>query len=629
MTTETTLSLAMQRRDLSNDAIVVKRQADEPMRMSFPVSSETPIDRYYGTEVLSHAAKAVRMDRFNAGAVPLLFNHDWNDPIGMIDRAWLDGKRLWVDAHLFATDRAAEIAQMVDGGLRNVSIGYEVDTMSEDTKTSTYTATEWGVLEVSLVTVPADASVGIGRAADDQAKTVRLVREVSPPAARQSQENATMAETTTASAAEPNIRITEDHSQRVSASEAERQRRDAIINLGKGCKIDERAISGWVQDGTPMDKVALEILAIQEERAQARPVAASALGLSSREAQRYSLFKAIRAMHFGGRDSRYIAEAAFEMECSKEVAKRTGRGDTLNILVPGEVLQRPVGAEAAMRAMTAVPGPKGGYLVQTENLGFLDILRNRSITMNMGVRNLPGLVGNVAIPRQTGKPSVTWQAGENASVTAADQTLGQITMTPRTAICITDVSEQLLRQSSPSAEQFVMADLAANVAIDGVDNAVLNGTGGAQPLGIVNTVGITSGQDAASITYAKALAFVSTAAANNAIRGNAGFLTNAAGAAVCLQRQRFTSTDTPIWQGNIFDGELVGFKAMSSEQATSGRLVFGSWDEIVIGDWGVLELAMDTGGTRFNLAQVGIRAMWMVDVAIRYPQAFVVSSNLS
>jgi hypothetical protein len=68
---------------------------------------------------------------------------------------------------------------------------------------------------------------------------------------------------------------------------------------------------------------------------------------------------------------------------------------------------------------------------------------------------------------------------------------------------------------------------------------------------------------------------------------------------------------------------------MSSEQLASGNLIFGSWDELVIGEWGVLELATDTGGTRFNQAQVGIRAMWMVDVMLRYPQAFVVSTNLS
>jgi HK97 family phage major capsid protein len=262
-------------------------------------------------------------------------------------------------------------------------------------------------------------------------------------------------------------------------------------------------------------------------------------------------------------------------------------------------------------------------------MGFIDILRNRSVALAMGARQLPGLVGNAVFPRQTGKATVTWQGGEGTSVTATDQALGQLSMTPKTAIAITDVSEQLLRQATPSAEAFIMADLARDIAIDGVDNAVLNGAGGAAPLGIKNTTGVTTGQDASSATYAKILAFVSTAGAANAIRGNPGWVTTTAGAAKLMQVQRFTSTDTPVWVGNMLDGQLVGFNAMSSEQVASGNLIFGSWDEVVIGDWGVLELAMDNGGTRFNQAQVGIRAMWMVDVLVRYPQAFVVSTNLS
>jgi HK97 family phage major capsid protein/HK97 family phage prohead protease len=620
-------------RDLSGAQVEVRR-ADDGKRvlLSFPASSEAPVERHFGTEVLSHAAGAVRMDRLSGRAAPLLFNHDWNDPIGVIEGARLAEGRLMVDARMFSTARAQEIATMVEEGLRNVSIGYEIEEVTQDEKRGIYTATRWTPLEVSIVTVPADASVGIGRASDEQAKTVRVVRAAPEPAAAAASPGVpTMAENQVAAGqpAAPRVEVTEDHTQRIGAREAERQRRDAIVSLGKANKIDERAVSGWIQDGTAMDKVADEILQIMQERGEANRTAVSSVGLSSRETQRYSLFRAIRAMSHGHREPRFIADAAFELECTRELQKKLGRHGESSILVPGEILQRPVGAEVASRAMSTIPGAKGGYLVNVENMGFIDILRNRSVSMSMGARVMSGLVGNVQIPRQTGKPSVTWQAGEGTSVTAADQTLGQLSMTPKTAIVITDVSEQLLRQSSPSAESFVMADLAANIAIDGVDNAVINGTGGAQPLGIKNTTGVTTGQDASSATYGKILGFVSAAAASNAIRGNPGFVTNAAGAAVLMQKQRFSSTDTPLWDGNIMDGSLVGFRAMASEQLASSNLIFGSFDEVVIGEWGVLELAMDSGGTRFNQAQVGIRAMWMVDVLLRYPQAFVVSTNLS
>jgi HK97 family phage major capsid protein len=532
-----------------------------------------------------------------------------------------------VDAHLFDTARAKEVGLMLAGGLRNVSIGYRLHTVEENKDTGVFTARDWEPFEVSIVTVPADPTVGIGRMSGEEIE-VRMIRAATPAQAATTTRSQSMSHKTADELAAEAEAAEKAQRAKIGAVEAEKERRQAIINLCKSNRIDSRVESRWIEDGTPLTIVAKEILDVMEERGRAKPAEASTLGLSRAETEHYSLFRAIRAMKYGAQEPRFVQEAAFELTCSRDVGKKIGRELTTSLLVPGEVLTRPLG-EAAARAMATQPGSKGGYMVNVTNMGFIDILRNRSVAMAMGARQLPGLVGNVTFPRQTGKVSVTWQGGDGASTTAADQALGQLSMTPKTCIAITDVSEQLLRQATPSAEAFVMADLASDVAIDGVDAAVINGTGGAQPLGIKNTTGITSGQDSASATYAKILAFVSTAGGANAIRGNPGFVTNTAGAAKLMQVQRFTSTDTPVWQGNMLDGTLVGFRAMSSEQLASGNLIFGSWDEVVIGDWGVLELSMDNGGTRFNQAQVGIRALWMVDVLLRYPQAFVVSTNLS
>lgn len=620
---ETITQKGLLRRGVSAEEIRLQR-ADEKTTITFPASSEEPVERYWGNEVLSHEKGAVRMDRASRGAMPLLFNHNVDDPIGMITAARLEKNRLMVDAQLFATSRAEEVRSMIEGGLRNVSLAYRINKIEEDKNEERFTVTDWEPYEVSIVTVPADPTVGIGRGAEVEYE-VRMIRASVPqptaPSGATKKERAMTAEEQAAADAAEGKR-------KIGAVEAERERRTAIQNLCKSNQIDPRVEERWIMDGTTLPQVAQEILDVMEERGKQKPVAASLLGLSSKETQKYSIFRAIRALKFGGVKRQFVEEAAFEMECSNAVAKQLGRELTSNILVPGEVLTRPLG-DAAARAMATQPGSKGGILVNVENMGFIDILRNRSVALAMGARNLSGLVGNVTFARQTGKASVTWQGGDGTSVTATDQALGQLAMSPKTAIAITDVSEQLLRQSTPSAEQFVMADLAADIAIDGVDNAVLNGTGGAQPLGIKNTTGITSGQDSSSANYAKVLAFISTAGAANAIRSNPGFVTNTAGAAILMQRQKFSSTDTPLWTGNMLDGQCVGFNAMSSEQVASGNLIFGSWNEIIVGDWGVLELAMDNGGARFNQAQVGIRAMWMVDVLIRYPQAFVVSVNLS
>lgn len=616
---------------LARDSLRVEmkttRVEGEAIKLSFPLTSEYKVERWFGTEVLSHDKSAIRMDRLKSGAAPLLFNHDWSDPIGMIDGARIEGGRLWVDAHLFATARAAEVAAMVEGGLHNVSCGYEIYELTEDTKGREYTVTDWEPFEGSICTVPADPSVGIGRSADDGARPVRVVRSATTntthavPATPK--EKATMAEAQAAAGA------AETHITRLAPAEVEKERRQAIQNLCRAARVDPRTEERWIYDGTSLADVSTGILEIQEERAKAKPLDAGKIGLSRNDTQRYSIFRAIKAIHYGAKNPEYMREAAFEIECSNHVAKRLNR-NTSGVYIPADILTRAMDHEHMQRAMATTPGSKGGFLVQTDNMGFIDILRNRSVAMNMGARVISGLEGNVSFARQTGKASVTWQGGEGVSVAAGDQALGQLSMTPKTAVAITDVSEQLLKQAnSPSAEAFVMGDLAADIAIDGVDAAVINGTGGSQPLGIKNTTGITSGQDAATVTYAKALAFVSTAAGANAIRANPGWVTNAAGAAVLMQRSRFANTDTPLWEGNILDGICVGFRGMSSEQLAANNLIFGSWGEVIIGEWGVLELATDNGGTRFNQMQVGIRASWMVDVLVRYPQAFVVSVNLS
>lgn len=435
--------------------------------------------------------------------------------------------------------------------------------------------------------------------------------------------------------AEEQARLAAQAEANVSAVDREKTRIRAIEALGKANSIDSRKVEGWIRSGTTLDKIADEILAVHEERGKARPTSAADLGLTRSEQQRYSVFRLMRLMSARPSEVQKLQEeAAYEIECSRGVAKRLGR-DPDGFFVPGDILRRPIDPEAAAvaaqrhnRAMTVVPGASGGYLVETENMGFIEILRNTMVLSAMGARQLSGLVGNITVPRQTGATSVTWQAGETTAATASDQTLGQLSMTPKTAIIVTEVGRTLMLQSNPSAEAMVMADLAQSTAL-GVDYAGINGTGGAQPIGILNTTGITTGQDAGTATQAKLLAFQSVAATANALLGRPGYVARPAGAAVLAGRPRFTNSDTPMWDGNIMRGTVAGLPAMSSMQMPAdGSLLFGSWDSVVVGEWGVLELSLNPY-QNFNAGVVGIRAIYSVDVMVRYPQAFVYSTSLS
>lgn len=626
-----TIKLPRLARDFAGSEIVITREAEKPMRLEFSLSSESPVDRWFGTEVLSHAEKAVDMSRASARAMPLLFNHDWNDPVGMVEVMRLEDGRTKCEAVMFATERAREVGQMVDGGLRNVSVGYEILEMTEDTKRNVFTATRWMPLEASIVTVPADITVGVGRSADDSAREVRVVRHpISQPAAPAApKEKAAMAETQAAAGA-----LAEDQSVKLSAVEMDKQRVKAIRDLVKANKLDTRIEERWIADGTPLTDIAGQILDVLEERGKTTAKSASELGFTTKEHQRYSLFRVMRMLsaQSGADTARFTNEAAFELECSRSVAKQLGR-DPDGIFIPADILRRPIDPNevrrvmGGTRAMTAQPGASGGYMVGVENMGFIDILRNRSVLSRMGARTLSGLVGNVTIPRQTGSATLAWQAGETTTATATDQTLGQLSLTPKTAIAVTEVGRTLMMQASPSAEGMITADLAKVVAT-GVDLAGINGAGGASPIGIINTAGITTGQDASTATYAKMLAFQAVAAEANAILGGAGYVTTPTVAAALMARSRFANTDTPLWDGNILDGTMCGFPAMSSKQIPTSNALFGSFEEVIIGEWGVLELTMNPYQS-FNAGVVGIRAIYTVDVLTRYPQAFVLSTAAS
>ena len=133
------------------------------MSLTFSASSETPYERWFGTEILVHEKDAVRLERANSGAMPWLFNHNMNDPIGMVEKAWLKDNRMMVKTKPFSTARMAEVQTMIDEGLRNVSIAYRINKIEENTKTDEFRVTDWEPFEVSSVTVPADPTVGIGR----------------------------------------------------------------------------------------------------------------------------------------------------------------------------------------------------------------------------------------------------------------------------------------------------------------------------------------------------------------------------------------------------------------------------------------------------------------------------------
>ena len=140
-----------------------KSVSEETRTVSAALSSEAPVERIFGTEILAHTKEAINMERAKDG-LPLLWAHDHKSPIGRVENIRLDAdKVLRGDLRFSKNAKATEVWEDVkDGFLRDFSIGYRIDEYEENDD-GTVPITRWSILESSVVTVPADSRVGINR----------------------------------------------------------------------------------------------------------------------------------------------------------------------------------------------------------------------------------------------------------------------------------------------------------------------------------------------------------------------------------------------------------------------------------------------------------------------------------
>lgn len=632
--TEETIKVPALTREIEVSDIQIRKETGKPTRITFSGSSTYRVERFFGDEILDHSASAIRLERAKRGALPLLFNHDMDDPVGMVDEVRVENERTVVEAHFFPTDRAREVEAMVDGGLRNVSTRYRIHRAEEQPKTNTTFVREWEPLEYSIVSIPADPTVGVGRT-DGQEFEVRMLRaspDVSTPAST-ADRRAAMSEQDTAAAGASAERSNgaEAAAARIEAGkqqeqpnavEMEKRRKGAIEKLCRMNNLDEKYRDHFIGQGLSLEQVADDILAIFEERGKTSPSPASKLGLTSRETKNFSMCRAINACI-----DKDWKDAGFELECSRAVAQKLGKVNApTKFYVPFEVLEREVPIQK--RDLTVATAGAGGFLVSTDNMGFVEMLRNRSVAFRMGARRLSGLQGNVTIPRQSAAATAVWLANEASTVTESQQTFVQIALTPKTVGAYTEVSRLLLLQSSPAAEGIVTDDLAQVTAV-AADLGVLNGSGASgQPTGILGTAGIGS-VTGTSLAAAGVIEFQTDVATSNVAPLRGGYVTTPAVAGLLMVRPELPSTGTTrLWQGNIWDGNLFNFPAMTSNQMPAATMLFGDWQEVVVAEWGVLEVEVNPYAN-FQAGIVGVRALYSMDVGVRRPFAFSSASSIT
>jgi HK97 family phage major capsid protein/HK97 family phage prohead protease len=565
----------------------------EDRSFEFPFSSEYPVARYFGNEVLSHDREAADLARLNDGA-PLLFNHNPDKVVGVVERAWIDGskKRGYVKVRFSRNSFAKEVmADVKDGVLRGVSFGYAINKMEE--RGENFVATQWSPYEVSVVSIPADPTVGVGRS---------LATDSAAPAASptpQPEPEVHMENT-------PDVEVI-----RSKAAEAERSRIATINALGEKHGLQELARE-LIDGGRSVDEAraaVLEKLDTRSSKVEHRIAdeKANDLGLTEKETREFSF---VRALNFlvNPADAKARQAAAFEIEVGEAAAKKYERSSN-GIVIPNEVLRR----DLVVGTSTA-----GGNLVASELLtgSFIDLLRNRMAMMQAGVTMLSGLQGNISIPRQTSAATAYW-VGEGGSPTESQQAIDQVNMTPKTVGAFVDYSRRLLLQSSIDVEAMIRNDLARVIGLE-LDRAAIYGAGSSnQPLGLVNTTGIGAQTITTYGTFLEYIGMETDVAAANADAGAMRYIINAA-ARGALKGTSVSGTEAKFVYEN---DEINGYPVIVSNQLANNDCLFGDFSQFVVGLWSGLDLTVDpyagsTSGT------VRIIALQDVDFAVKQPGAF-------
>lgn len=584
-------------------AFVVERAAiDEDARTaSLAFASETPYERWWGVEILDVTATSMRQSRLRSGA-NLLCDHDHKDVVGVIESVEIGADRVGRAVVRFGKSaRAEEVWQDVKDGIRrNVSVGYMVhkaQLVETVDGVETYRITDWEPFEVSLVSVPADASVGVGRSLEDASPEPEAAPPSVEPTPIEPVEVKTMSD----------VKVIE---QRNHAAEI-----TAIAGTMPGGA--ELAMSA-IQRGLTVEQFQVEAI----RHLSTKPVPTADIGMDKKEVRRYSMMRAINALSNPG-DRAAQEAAAFERECSEAAAQKMGK-QARGFMVPSEVQHR----DLVVGTPTA-----GGNLVATDLLAgsFIDALRNAMVIDGLGARFLTGLVGNIAIPKLTGSASAYWVA-ENTAPTESQQTIGQVTMSPKTVGAYTDISRRLLLQSSLDVEGMVQNDI-AQILGQAIQQAAISGTGASnQPSGILTQVtsSVIGGTNGAAPTWANIVQLESDVAVANADVGTLAYLTNAKVRGKLKTTSKVSGQNGFVWESG--DTPLNGYRAgvtnavpsnltKGTSSGVASAIIFGNWADLVIGMWGALDLTVDpysgsTAGT------VRIVALQDVDIALRNVVSF-------
>ena len=604
---------------------------DSPTRLEIVAATDAPYRIWGVDEVLKMTKAAVDLTRLRNDA-PFLADH-WNSIdsiLGRVEKPSVGNGELRVEVVLDDSDKAKEYARKVQAGMAGkISIGYRVEQWkqtrkSSDEEVAEFTATRWQPLEVSAVAVPADDAASVtGKRSYDMSDEVKTETKTAPPVdadAVREQERQRIREITLAG------------SNQAFAEFGARELAEEVIAQG-GTIDDFRAKLAEKQTAAYKEKA-------EENKAAGHENGATGdgdLGLSEKDANKFSVVRAMLALHDGSvRGCEY--ELDVMQEAGEKVRKDNARVSRSAFSIPGEVFRARLAdfAPAAVlrRALGADAG--AGTNIVAENLlpgSFIDLLRAMSVVFQRASM-LTGLEGDVDIPRQTSAATANWVADNpGADDPESDLGLDQISLSPKELAAHTGFTRKLLIQSSPDIELLVRRDFMRIFALAG-DRAVFFGAGSAtEPQGIFGTNGAAkaSNRTATDLNWETAVELETLVNTGDALTGDLAYVTSPKGLGKAKTTPKTANADSIF----VFDqGGINGYPVETTSQIpstfasatkrTTGAntaMFFGNWANVIVGLWSGVDMVVDPYTSR-KRRLIGVSAFQDMDIAHRHEESY-------
>lgn len=657
------------RRDLNGYGGVINEGHSDQYEFEIAFSSEQPYQRQFWDEqnqemvvldeILVHTPEAVDLSRLNNNA-PLLFNHNFDNHIGVVCNARIDADN--VGRALVKFSKHGTLAndirnKVIEGTMEKISVGYDIKEYHIDYAKSQLIVTKWSPFELSVVSVPADDSVGLNRSLNTITVNLEAKRDMTKEQIEQvkdeEKEVAQVEETPVEENKEPEVEETQER-------QVEENEENENLEDGKDAEHSESSDDdrGTVREeeemteereAAPVEEEKIEVAERSEEDEEEIRAIARELNIDDSELERALSIKDMTPEAFRTKALNNLVNAQRNNEQIKDskMEKTFDLNNVIRSLVDGEALgahEAEFSAMAATATMQRGRAARGGSVfvpaaamraaaagntkadltaITDEKLmteSYIEMLMPESVLGRLGVTVYSGLNAPTAIPKMT-KSSVDafGFVDENGAAPESKAEFANVKLSPKTFAGGNPISRQSLK-TVPGIATLITDHINKAVRIK-LEQLILSDKENARgPAGLVKQL-VDGGrvEKKAAFSYKDFLKEIAKLTDAGVPAQAIKFAMSGATAA----ELESTLKDNGVSGYIIENGKLAGYEVVTSGVIPADHIVLGDFSGITIGEWGGLELDMDD--TTYRAQSAIVPRIWVdLDYVVTQPEALKV-----